>query len=174
METKMNITDYLSDDGQVMLALCSAFGLKEPNGTEELQPFKLSEWNQLERKITGSEIKTPAGLLGRSAEDLREVLALTLNEAERILSLLDRSGRLALEMENIFSRGMWAITRADEQYPAKLRDNLESQAPSVLFGAGELHLLRRAGVAVVGSRNIDEQGAAFAREVGRKAASARL
>jgi len=25
----MNIADYLSDDGQTMLALCSAFGLKE-------------------------------------------------------------------------------------------------------------------------------------------------
>jgi len=31
----MNITDYLSDDGQTMLALCSAFGLKEAAGGEK-------------------------------------------------------------------------------------------------------------------------------------------
>jgi predicted Rossmann fold nucleotide-binding protein DprA/Smf involved in DNA uptake len=96
-----------------------------------------------------------------------------LDEAERIARLLDRSGRLALELENIFSRGMWAVTRADELYPPRLRDSLKHQAPTVLFGAGEIQLLRRPGVAVVGSRNIDEAGAAFAREVGRKIAAAR-
>ena len=72
-------------------------------------------------------------------------------------------------MENLFARGLWAVTRVDERYPANLRDTLKHQAPTVLFGAGEIHLLQRAGVAVVGSRNIDEAGAAFAREVGRKA-----
>jgi DNA processing protein len=34
--------------------------------------------------------------------------------------------------------------------------------------------LSKGGVAVIGSRNIDEAGAAFAREVGRRAAAARL
>src|SRR6266850_3919421 len=170
----MNIADYLSDDGQAMLALCSAFGLKEAAaGGEDVQPLKLSEWNQLERQIRSSSIKTPAALRGRTADEIGKGLALRLDEAERIVRLLDRSGRLALELENIFSRGMWAVTRADEHYPARLRDALQHQAPTVLFGAGEIQLLRRPGVAVVGSRNIDEAGAGFAREVGRKIAASR-
>src|SRR6266705_2923862 len=169
----MNISDYLSDDGQAMLALCSAFGLKEAAAGEDLQPLKLSEWNELERQIRGSPVKTAAALRGRTADEIAKQLALPLDEAERIVRLLDRSGRLALELENIFSRGMWAVTRADELYPARLRDALQHQAPTVLFGAGEIQLLRRTGVAVVGSRNIDEAGAAFAREVGRKIAAAR-
>ncbi len=169
----MNITDYLSDDGQTMLAVCSTFGLKEAAGGEEVQPLKLSEWNELERQIRSSSIKIPSALRGRTADEVGKVLALPLDEAERIVRLLDRSGRLALELENIFSRGMWAVTRADELYPARLRDALQHQAPTVLFGAGEIQLLRRTGVAVVGSRNIDEAGAAFAREVGRKIAAAR-
>ena len=62
----------------------------------------------------------------------------------------------------------------DDQYPERLRDSLKHQAPTVLFGAGSLQLLRRPGVAVIGSRNIDEPGAAFAKDVGHKAASAGL
>ena len=97
-----------------------------------------------------------------------------LENAERIVRLLDRSGHLALELEGAFSRGLWAVTRADDQYPAKLRDRLKHQAPTVLFGAGDVQLLRRGGIAVIGSRNIDEAGTAFAQEVGRKAAAARV
>jgi len=58
--------------------------------------------------------------------------------------------------------------------PAKLRDSLKHQAPTVLFGSGEIHLLRRAGVAVIGSRDIDEAGASFAKEIGRKTVAAGL
>jgi len=39
-----------------------------------------------------------------------------------------------------------------------------------LFGAGEIELLARGGVAVIGSRNIDDAGTLFAREAGRKIA----
>src|SRR6266404_971435 len=169
----MNITDYLSDDGQAMLTLCSTFGLKEAAVAEDVQPLKLSEWNELERQIRSSAIKTPAALRGRTANEIGKELALPLDEAERIVRLLDRSGRLALELENIFSRGMWAVTRADELYPARLRESLQHQAPTILFGAGEIQLLRRPGVAVVGSRNIDEAGSNFAREIGRKIAASR-
>ena len=99
-------------------------------------------------------------------------LAIPLHEAERIVRLLDRASRLALQLEDLFSHGMWAVTRMDEHYPAKLRDTLKHQAPTVLFGSGEIGLLRHRGIAVVGSRNIDEAGASFAREIGRKAVAA--
>jgi DNA processing protein len=170
----MDIHDYLSDDGHVLLALCSAFGLTEEAVTSGAVPFKLSEWNQLARQIQDSPLKTPAGLQGLAADQLAKELAVSSEDAERIARLLDRSSRLALELEGLFSRGMWALTRMDEQYPAKLRDTLKHQAPTVLFGAGEIHLARRAGVGVVGSRNIDEAAAAFAKEVGRKTVAAGL
>jgi len=170
----MNISDYLSDDGQTMLELCSAFGLKEAAGGEDVQPLKLSEWNELERQIRSSSMKTPAALRGRTADELGKVLALPLEEAERIVRLLDRSGRLALELENIFSRGMWVCTRVDDGYPAHLRETLKQHAPTVIFGAGERHLLARPGIAIVGSRHIDETGIAFARETGRKTVEAGL
>src|SRR5258708_36528329 len=66
----MNAHDYLSDDGQALLALCSAFALPENAAAEGLEPFKLSEWNQLARQIHGSSLKRPAALPGRAAGDL--------------------------------------------------------------------------------------------------------
>jgi len=168
----MQISDYLSDDGQAMVALCSALALPKDEGAADT--FKLSEWNDLERRIQDSPLKRPAELQGRTAQEISKALSVALDQAERIVRLLERSARLALELEGLFSRGIWAVTRVDEQYPAKLRDTLKHQAPTVLFGAGEIGLLRRGGIAVVGSRNIDETGTSFAKEVGRKAAEAKL
>ena len=170
----MNVHDYLGDDGQAMLALCSAFGLTDGSGGSELQPFKLSEWNQLARQIGSSSFQKPSALQGRTAEELARELSLAPDEGERMVLLLQRSGRLALELESLFSRGIWAVTRVDQNYPARLRDTLKQHAPTVLFGAGEIRLLRKAGIAVIGSRNIDETGSAFAREIGRRAAAAGL
>src|SRR3954468_24347794 len=167
----MDIRDYLSDDGQAVLALCSNLALPE-NGV--VAPFTLSQWNDLEEEIRTSPFKRLAGLQGRGADELAKELPVLSAEAERIARLLDRAGRLAMELESLFGKGMWAVTRVDDHYPAKLRNTLNHQAPSVLFGAGDLQLFKRHGVAVVGSRNIDETGAEFAKLVGRKAVESKM
>jgi predicted Rossmann fold nucleotide-binding protein DprA/Smf involved in DNA uptake len=166
--------EYLGDDGQVLLALCSTFALPEKAAAAGLSPFTLSEWNQLEGRIQRSVLQRPAALQGRTAEEIARELGLPGEDVERILRLLERSGGLGLQLEGLFSRGMWVVARLDEQYPARLRNVLKHQAPTVLFGAGDIELLKRPGVAVVGSRSIDEAGAAFAREVGSKTAAAKL
>jgi DNA processing protein len=170
----MNVNDYLSDDGLAMLALCSAFGVKSGTPDAELEPFKLAEWNDLEKRIYNSSIKSPSALQNRSGDELVQQLSIVPGEAERIERLLGRLGRLALDLENLFSRGMWAVSRLDDIYPKRLCNMLKHQAPTILFGAGEARLLDTPGVAVVGSRNIDEPGAAFAREVGRRTAGSDL
>jgi predicted Rossmann fold nucleotide-binding protein DprA/Smf involved in DNA uptake len=163
----------LSDDGQVVLALCSALGLRESGGSDAA-PFTLSEWNDLEKRIAESSYRQPAELQGCGAGEIEKELGVTPAEAERIARLLGRAGRLAVDLESFFSRGMWALTRRDQGYPARLRDTLKHQAPSVLFGAGEMRLLQTPGVAVVGSRNIDEAGTVFAKRVGAKTVAAGL
>jgi predicted Rossmann fold nucleotide-binding protein DprA/Smf involved in DNA uptake len=157
-----------------MLLLCSSLALPPHAAETDLSPLKLSEWNQLERKLRESSFKTPAALQGRSAEELAKALAIPTDEAERINRLLEFAEPLSAELQSLFERGLWVVTRVDELYPAKLRDTLKHQAPTILFGAGDIRLLQRAGVAVVGSRNIDEAGAVFAREVGTKAVAAKL
>ena len=166
----MNAHEMLSDDGHAVLALCSSLGL--PSGGDTAA-FTLSEWNELAAKIQNSALEQPSKLHGQSADGLASALQITTADAEHITRLLERSGRLAMELERLFTSGLWAVTRVDEHYPAKLRDTLKHQAPSVLFGSGDIQLFRRSGVAVIGSRNIDEAGAAFAQEVGRKCAAAK-
>ena len=166
----MEVHDILSNNGQALVALCSGLGLSSKD--EDTSPFTLAAWNKLAKQIQNSALKEPSALSGLSATELARQLSVTMDEAERIAKLLDRAGGLALELEALFSKGMWAVTRIDELYPPKLKSNLKAQAPTVLYGSGDIELLRRGGIAAVGSRNIDEAGAAFAREVGRQAASA--
>src|SRR5205814_1810790 len=129
----MDVRDYLSDDGQALLALCSQLALPEEASTAGPAPFKLSEWTQLARQIEVSPWKRLAALRDQSAAELAKGLGIPLDDAERIVHLFGRAGRLALALDDLFSRGMWAVTRLDEQYPAKLRDSLKHQAPTVLF-----------------------------------------
>src|SRR5437762_7217884 len=100
--------------------------------------------------MQGSSLKRPADLQGQSAEQISKGIGLSSDEAERIVRLLDRMGGQALQLDGLFSRGIWVVTRVDERYPARLRDALKHQAPTVLFGAGEINLLRPPGVAVIG------------------------
>jgi predicted Rossmann fold nucleotide-binding protein DprA/Smf involved in DNA uptake len=169
--TEVDIRDYLSDDGQVVLALCSTLALPD-NGV--VAPFTLSQWNDLEEEIEKSVFKRPSALQGRNAAEIAQELPVLSGEAERIARLLDRAGRLAIELESLFGKGMWALTRVDDRYPGKLRDTLKHQAPSVLFGAGDWQLFKRRGVAVVGSRNIDEAGAEFAKLAGARAVASKM
>jgi len=164
----MDFRDLLTEDGRAVLLLCSSFGVEDGDAA----PYTLSEWNELAGKIHGSELKRPAALADRSPAELAASLGIAADEAGRIQRLLGRAERIASELERLHVNGIWAVTRADPQYPAKLRETLKHQAPSVLFGAGEIGLLKRPGVAVVGSRHIDEAGTTFARRVGCRCAAA--
>jgi predicted Rossmann fold nucleotide-binding protein DprA/Smf involved in DNA uptake len=62
--------------------------------------------------------------------------------------------------------GVYPLTRADSDYPEKYRQRLKDAAPSVLFYSGERALLGQPGIAVVGSRHLDEAGQECARFVG--------
>jgi predicted Rossmann fold nucleotide-binding protein DprA/Smf involved in DNA uptake len=170
----MDIREYLSDDGQAVLALCSSVALPPHEETIGGAPFTLSEWNKLEKQIEKSPLKKPSALNGLDAAQVKTQLSIAGDDAERVARLLDRSGRISLELEKLFSNGVWAVTRMDEQYPQKLLKTLKHHAPSVLFGSGDINLLKRNSVAVVGSRNLDEAGIEFARATGRKAVESRL
>jgi DNA processing protein len=157
--------ELMSDDGAVIVMLCSQLGL---SGGDEpaAAPLTLREWNALARKIQDSEIKFPRLLLGLSAEDLAKRLGVVATEADRIAQLLARGGSIALELEHLAASGIWCLTRADDAYPSRLHNSLKHQAPLVLFGAGELEILEKAAIAIVGSRNLDESGERFARRLG--------
>src|SRR5437879_5406295 len=99
----MNANDYLSEDGLVLLLLCSMLGLDEKTSPGFASPLTLSEWNKLAPALSASPLKSPGGLLGQSAAELAKALVVAPEQAERLVKLLERSSRLTLELESLFS-----------------------------------------------------------------------
>ncbi|MGA9762393.1 MAG: DNA-processing protein DprA [Gaiellaceae bacterium] len=91
--------------------------------------------------------------------------------ARRLEQLLARGGQLAIELERFANRGIWMLTRADDDYPTQLRRRLGTHAPAVLYGAGQRSLLNLPAVAIVGSRNVTEDGLELATAAARRAVS---
>jgi len=152
----------ISSDSQTLLLLCSQLGLpSEP----EFSPLTLREWNPLARKLQALSLR-PADLLDLSQTELQTRFELSKEHATRVTRLLERSGALAIVLERLNNLGIYALTRADKNYPEKYRSRLKDSAPAVLFYAGEKALLGQPGIAVVGSRHLDEAGQACAKFVG--------
>ncbi len=156
----------ISPDSQVILLLCSHLGLTTK---PDPAPFTLREWNPLVRKLQAASL-SPGKLLALNAQDITAQLGISALEATRISGLLERRGALAIELERLESAGMRAITRADEDYPQRYRQRLGDSAPTVLFYAGNKDLLGQPGIAVVGSRNLDQIGQECAAFIGNATA----
>jgi DNA processing protein len=154
----------LDRDAQAIAMLCSRMALPREGGPKSFGP---AEWNRLAGVLRSTAYGRPGDLLGRSAAELAAELAIAREQAERIHDLLSRGGQLAMEMERLARRGIWILTRADEDYPIRLKERLRGDAPPLFFGAGPRSLLAAGGVAVVGSRDADDEALTFAREVGR-------
>ncbi len=152
----------LSPDSQASLLLCSHLAL---SSSVEYAPLTLRDWNPLVKKLQSLSMR-PAVLLGMNTEELKNLLEITEEEAERITRLLQRSGSLAIELERLESLGIHVLTRADADYPARYKQRLKHAAPTILFYAGEKALLGQPGIAVIGSRHLDEAGQACAEFVG--------
>ncbi|MDY6846662.1 MAG: DNA-processing protein DprA [Chloroflexota bacterium] len=158
------INDFMiSDDALSMLILCSRLGLESD---PEPKPLTLRGWNPLARKIQSSSLKRPGKLLGMSSRDLEIELNIDQLEADNLHKLLDRAGAVAIELERLESIGVNVITRADQDYPNRYRTRLREAAPPVLFYSGEHALLGQKGVAIVGSRHLDNIGKKCAEWIG--------
>jgi len=152
----------ISPDSQAILLLCSHLAT---SSSIKHAPLTLREWNSLARKLQFLSIR-PGALLEISSDELKRLLEIPEEEAKRILHLLQRGGALAIELERLASMGIHVLTRADADYPTRYKQRLKDSAPILLFYAGEKALLGQPGIAVVGSRHLDEAGHACAEFVG--------
>lgn len=131
----------------------------------EAAPLKASEfWPLMDR------VGDPAVLLGQSAAAISDRTGLSTGEAERIERLLGGARALAFELDRLNQRGVRTLSPLDEEYPQRLRHRLGLAAPPILHVSGPPQLLVSDGIGVVGSRNVDLQGAEVARDCGRAAA----
>lgn len=150
-----------SPDSLALLLLCSQLGLE----ADSAKALTLREWNPLARKLQAASLR-PADLLTVSISGLQSQLGLSTDEVARLNELLARADDLSHELEHLARLGIHPLTRADSDYPERYRQRLKDSAPAVLFYAGEKALLGQPGIAVVGSRHLDDAGQECAKFVG--------
>lgn len=160
----------LSNDSFALFLLCSHLGLPDE---PDAQPLSAREWNQLESRLAANSVSV-TDLPGSSAEQIKSSLQTDDAEAARLVWLLDRGGAMERELERLGELGIWVITRFDEDYPPRFTERLKGAAPVVLYGAGDARLLNRRGLAVVGSRNLDQRGFALTEFIGNACAESKL
>jgi predicted Rossmann fold nucleotide-binding protein DprA/Smf involved in DNA uptake len=90
--------------------------------------------------------------------------------AMRILELLSQQEQLDWYVKRGYKAGCIPISRISPQYPVALRKKLGLDCPGCLWAKGDLDLLDKPAVSLVGSRLLKKENTAFAKEVGRQAA----
>ena len=135
---------------------------------EDWQPLTLSQCKALRKRVHESRRPDDPDRTLRT-EDL-EAIGCSRAEAERILEILSRQDWLRKREAYWTKRGVEICTRLSEDYPPRLRERLGDDAPAALFLLGDRSLLLRPAIALVGSRDLREEGRVFAEAVGRLAA----
>ena len=93
-----------------------------------------------------------------------------LQDAARIVELLEETQALNWYLGKAKQADCYPLTRVSEDYPQRLRQTLGLDAPGCLFYKGDLSFLRTPCISLVGSRDLRDENARFAAEVGRQAA----
>jgi predicted Rossmann fold nucleotide-binding protein DprA/Smf involved in DNA uptake len=157
------MTQSLSPNTQAILLLTAP--LNTGRSTDRPALLAQGEYNKLARALHDKK-QQPADLFG---PDATKVLRECVPPAEhaRFEALLGRGFLLSQAVERWQTRSIWIISRADEAYPRRLKTRLKEDAPPILYGCGDINLLESGGLAVVGSRHVNDEIAEFAQNTGR-------
>jgi predicted Rossmann fold nucleotide-binding protein DprA/Smf involved in DNA uptake len=147
----LEISAPLSANTQAILLLTAPLIVGRGDHSKEL--LTPSEYGKLARFLYSKECQ-PSDLVATGGDELVLELGKIVN-SDRLKRLVARGFLLSQAIERWRARAIWVVSRADDGYPARLRDRLKDLAPPVLYGCGDPALLNTGGLAVVGSRNAD-------------------
>lgn len=151
------INDFLTEDTKAIILLCGIFGKDRSE-----MPLSLAEYLLLVRWLIEVKMR-PGDLLQK--DNIHEASMGSGIYKQRLESLLGRGVQLGFAVEEWQRSGIWIISRSDTDYPARYKKHLKDKAPPLLFGVGNRSLLKGGGLGIVGSRNVDQAGEAFTRQV---------
>ena len=136
-------------------------------GNPERKPLTVAQFRKLARRVRESE-KAP----GDRELELSDLTALGYDaeDGRRILRLLDEEALLARYLAKADRYGCVPLTRLTPGYPRRILEALGDDAPGCIWARGDLSLLERPGIALVGSRELRPENRRFAREAGAQAA----
>lgn len=160
------MSDFLTEDTKAIILLCGTFGKDRLE-----KPLSLTEYTSLVRWLVAVKMR-PRDLLHK--ETISDAALASNIEKHRLHSLLGRGVQLGFAVEEWQRNGIWIISRSDDDYPVRYKQHLKVKAPPLLFGVGNRSLLSGGGLAIVGSRNLDQSSEDFAREVAALCARNRM
>ena len=159
----------LSPNTQAILLLTAPLiAGRGESSSDRLTP---SEYKSLARFLRDKQ-REPADLLLPDALELVSECKQLIG-GDRLNSLLARGFLLSQAVERWQTRAIWVVSRADAEYPKRLKIRLKDEAPPVLYGCGDAAILDSGGLAVVGSRDVDDRLIEYTEGVGRSVARAR-
>jgi len=153
----------LSPNTQAILLLTAPLiAGKGKDSAELLTPV---EYKRLARHLRDLQ-RQPADFLSPESAELLSACTSVIDEM-RLRRLLDRGFLLSQVVEHWQTRAIWVVSRADAEYPRQLKTRLREDAPAVIYGCGDRSLLDTGGLAVVGSRHVDESMLNYTMDIGR-------
>ncbi|HEY4538027.1 MAG TPA: hypothetical protein VIG45_06190 [Erysipelothrix sp.] len=130
---------------QAILLLTAHFSV---HSTTTVEPLSSCEWGELSAWLIKKQL-VPENLLVVHIEDVLLGWEHSNITIERIRILLNRGASLGLALNRWLQSGIWIITRADIDYPIRLKKLLGLNAPPVLFGCGNRKLLNTQSITIV-------------------------
>lgn len=162
------MTPVLSPNTQAILLLTAPLIVgRGPASPDLLSP---GEYKRLARHLREIQHQ-PADLVSPDAAEILRACQPVIDES-RLQRLLGRGFLLSQVIERWQARAIWVVSRADAEYPRRLKARLREDAPAVLYGCGEMGLLETGGLAVVGSRHVDDALIDYTISIGGLAARA--
>ena len=160
------VSDHPSPNAQAILLLTAPLIAGRRRGT--VKPLSLGEYHELARHLHDKGLE-PADLLDGYMPEVSSAPRMRL-DSDRLERLLGRGFLLAQAMERWSARAIWTVTRADPDYPRRFRERMRRNAPPVLHGCGDRAGMSSGGLAVVGSRRVNDALIRYTEDVGRLAA----
>lgn len=145
-----------------VLLLCCSLGEKDAH------PMTMPQFRELGLRVRASQM-TGDPLRELKLQDLLS-LGYDETQGQRILTLLGRQEALERYLRGAEGKNCVPLTRLSTDYPARIVRYLRFSCPPVLFARGDVRLLARPCVGLVGSRDLRPANEQFARQVGRWAA----
>lgn len=140
-------------------------------GNPERRPLTVAQFRKLSRRVREAE-KAP-GDRELALSDLTR-LGYGKFDAEQILSLFSEEDLLNRYLRKAERAGCIPLTPLSPGYPRRLWEALGDDAPACIWARGDLSLLQKAGIALVGSRDLHHKNREFARQTGLEAAKQSL
>lgn len=136
-------------------------------GNPARKPLTVAQFRELTQRVSMMDRRDISADV--QIEDFMSV-GYSESAARHLLGLLQEEDLLEHYLYRAKKAGCYSLTRASANYPTAVRQRLGLDSPGVLWAKGNAELLDLPKVSLVGSRDLQSDNAAFAREVGRQAA----